>query len=221
MKLALSSMLIIVLNIMAVKRLYSQTYKGGSNISISYGFISGKQISDELSGGSSGSVADYTTETGQTGSVFLSYRYFFAARSAIGITIGTQTISGTYYLNNVLPDNVDNFTLQNTTIAAEYLYVYKNTSNFQWYTIFGAGASIYNRQDNILNKLQRAGYYLEPANGAKFNFQYTPIAISLGPKFSIFSIFMEFGIGYKGIFNFGLNCKFGKNKKLKEKSLLK
>ena len=206
------SIFCLLANIMVV----AQTYKGENAVSVSYGFITGRQILNSLVAGSLAREDNYSVEYNQTGSAFLSYRYFISAQNAIGFTIGTQTIWGMYYRDASIADS---FTLQNSTIAAEFLHVYKIGPEIQWYSIVGAGYSIYTRHDNYANIVLLKHYYLEPAHGANLNFQYTPIAIMIGPKFSALSAFLELGIGYKGLFNFGLNCKFGQKKKTGEKSL--
>jgi hypothetical protein len=216
MKSILSLTFTAIINVLPAM-LHAQANIQKDNFSISYGIFSGMQISDALSGGFSGSVTSYTVETGQTGSVFLTYRYFLSIRNAIGLTIGTQTISGTFYRGiSGNPEEVDMFTLRNNTIAAEYEWVYYNGNGIRWYTLIGAGTSIYNRKDNFVNNIPRGYYQVGPANGVKFNFQYTPTAITFGPKLSIFAFFIELGLGYKGIFNFGLNYKFGQTKRTKE-----
>jgi len=181
----------------------SQTFKGQSEFSASYGINSFQQ---SLQGGIGGG-SEVTEITSATPNLFLTYRYYLSNRFAIGITIGTQqftTASYDPYYTGVsnLPYKTDAYNY--TTVTAEFLYNYLNRHWVRLYTYIGVGCSFYKKNIWEYSGPNNAPWTNTSGNQAAFNMQYVPIAISVGGRLSGFA---ELGIGYKGFLNAGISYR--------------
>lgn len=173
----------------------AQTRQGDHDLSVGYGVLSGRQIGDYLTHGDNGGGM---YDNSNTGNIFLTYRYFALNWLSIGITAGNQTLWGSFYQNTSSSEPVYNYKYSNTTIAAELMLLYSNNDGIQFYTVMGAGTSVYHETDHPVTP---QWYIPGQLTGIKFNWQYIPVGVRFGGKFGGF---MELGVGYKGIFNGGL-----------------
>ena len=180
--------------------------KGQFEIAISHGFITGDQLADEIkardneSAGSGGK-----SETYNSGATFVTLRYFFFNRLALGIASGMNSVKG-QYTDSYNPSLITStFTQSNTTVAAELYYIYFFRKYLEVYTLFGIGP-----QFSSTNTTVNANAYTpESSNRISsdvLKLQYTPLGVRIGGRIGAFA---ELGIGYKGIFNVGASFRLG------------
>jgi len=178
--------------------------KGQNELELGTGLISGREIVYDL-GASRGPAVTSATPT-----LFLSYRYYFFDRLAIGVTYGLQSISGnSNYENNPVPPY--NFTDRCQTLAAEGKFTFLVRKTIVLYQFIGIGAS-------VITKRKDYGNYSNTTTGYTLNTQFTPFGVRYGRNFAFFT---EIGIGYKGLVNMGLSFEPGywKHKKTKGKTI--
>ena len=180
----------------------AQTCKGQQEIEISYGLLSGKQVSDFFTETEDNNGI---MESSHSGIYFVTYRYYVDNSFSIGLAVGNQNIQGSVNDNQNYGQPISNFNLRNTTLAPEIKWDYINRKYFRMFLLFGAGVAIYNYA-GFSNPNHLYAYGIQK-NGINPNFQLTPLAFSVGGRFSWST---EFGFGYKGMLNTGFSYRIGK-----------
>ncbi len=192
--------------------LSAQQKYGKFDISVSGGFISGEVINDYIS-----AYRGPIIILNSGANYFITGKYFSAGnahgkRVAIGVTLGTQTISG--------QSNSDwtggsgepfHFVKHSATLAVEVTWVYVNRPMVELYGVLGAGAS-HNFTTYTLDAATYPPYTITPGqkiSATMANAQITPFGLRVGKDLSVF---IEAGVGYKGLVNFGLSYRPGRNK---------
>jgi len=170
----------------------AQPEAGQHEISVSYGLVSGREITDGLAanGRGEGGIKD----TSISGNYFISYRYFITDRIALGGTLGMQRLAG--YTKNDYDEVTSRYIMHNTTIAAELTGILHYSKSVQTYVLVGVGPSFPNA-----NVYWGSGGFYNVSNNTRFNFQCSG-GIRFGRRLSGF---VEAGLGYKGLINFGLS----------------
>jgi hypothetical protein len=130
----------------------------------------------------------------QTGSIFVTYRYFPSGRFSIGISGGIERVKGDIQVN---AEDVGIYYNDYLTGAIEFDYRYISRPRIQLYSGGGLGI-IYNEEKNEFP-------FFEDSNEEfKLAYQANIIGFRYG---GIFGAFLEAGYGYKGILKFGLNIQ--------------
>ncbi len=182
--------------------LVGQTFRGQSEVSVSYGFRSFQEVSNGEFG--LGDEDSYVTEDYSTGNLFLTYRYYLSNRLAIGLTAGRVHFNTSFHESQgsyAVESSASSFDY--TTIAPEVLFNYVNTRYVRLYTLLGTGYSI------VSEKTTEYFGFGQPAINSSvthtpINVYYSPIGLSIGGQVSGF---LELGIGYKGFVNAGLSYR--------------
>jgi hypothetical protein len=181
----------------------AQTHEGDIEISGSAGLPSAVYfISNFDEGFGSGLQLD-----GPKPAYFISARYYLGKRIAVGLTIGTETITGGTTYDQLYSSGVSyTFNVRYHTVAAEFLFIYKKMKYFQIYTTCGLGSTFYQASGSYPDGVSfPAENNNNPTNGAFWNGYISPFGFRAGRDFAIF---MECGIGYKGLVNGGISYRF-------------
>jgi len=195
------SLVLLVLLILFLYKAESQTYRGNSEYSVSYGLFSIQEMANQTLLGSDDAGTDVTNTTGN---IFVTYRYFLSPRLAIGGAIGTVSFKAHSWSD---VGNSTDFDYRYTTIAPELLFNFVDRKWVRAYTYLGAGYSFVEGNTTDYYNSQPAPTQI--ISRGTFNAHYVPIGLSVGDGLSAF---FEVGIGYKGIFHGGLSLKLGKKK---------
>lgn len=132
-------------------------------------------------------------ESSSIGAFHVGYKYLFTERFGLGgtFTYGREKSNGYHSAG----DFAGNLKRNHYTLGVEADFKYYQHGIFDIYGLAGLGVTYFNQS------------YV-PVNGAKSkddkwhpNLQLTPIAVKMG---NAFGVFVELGIGYKGILNAGL-----------------
>lgn len=130
----------------------------------------------------------------QTGSIFVTYRYFPSGKFSIGISGGIERVKGDIQVN---AENVGIYYNDYFTGAIEFDYRYISKSRIQLYSGGGLGIT-FNEEKNEFPFLQDSNEEF------KLAYQANIIGFRYG---GIFGAFIEAGYGYKGILKFGFNIQ--------------
>jgi hypothetical protein len=195
--------------------------KGMSMVSLSEGIVT----SAELNGVTSTSYMDIPTSA--TGAFFLTYRYFFTNRFAIGVSAGVDNVKGPLTegnpnVNGGQDGTVGTYIRNSATIAPEFFVKYFRHGRVMIYGYAGIGYTFaklekaYNPQvyassyQNGVNTSYGLPPYLSSenpvyANQGHINGQFTPFGLRIG---NMIAWDLELGFGYKGLINTGLSYVF-------------
>lgn len=161
--------------------------KGKSEVSVAYGLYS-----------------MYTFYNGQpydvsSGTAMINYKYYLNKKVTLGMVIGYENIS-----------NWGSF----LTFAPEATYAYYDNKDarirVKMYGAASVGLTVF-EDFNIYRDLYS---YHRDESGAKITGHVSPFGIRIGRKLGGF---MEVGLGYKGLFNFGLSYRFSTKHWFEEK----
>lgn len=130
----------------------------------------------------------------QTGSIFVTYRYFPSGKFSIGISVGIERVKGDIQVNAI---DVGTYYNDYFTGAIELDYRYISRSRIQVYSGGGLGL-IFNEEKNEYPFFQNSNEEF------KLAYQANIIGFRYG---GVFGAFIEAGYGYKGILKFGLNIQ--------------
>src|ERR1035437_714139 len=183
-----------------------QPNKGSSEISLSYGRISGTEIVNAMDMGKD--ISAY--EEANTGNLFATYRYYVNNRIGLGVALGTQSMiydwtndnSGSHYTQKI----------SMVTTGAEIKCLFADSRYFQFYELLAFAATYRNEIYN--NALPSV--IMTPQTGFLWNMQWSPIGFRFGNSFGGF---LELGIGYKGLINGGISYMMPSHKKQVIKSI--
>jgi len=171
--------------------------QGKSQIEVSYGMISNEELGYDIIN----KVLDlFFPEDREvikrTGCIFVTYKYFAFERLAFGATTGFNKYSRTDYFRNGNYTSLEN---KIVTVSGEVNFYYVKRRNISLYSLAGIGLFHRNTETKQAYQQQSQG----ETNGVAL--QFTPIGIRYGKSFGGFA---EFGAGYKGVINLGVNVKF-------------
>ena len=173
------------------------------DLSAGIGFVSFDQLNIELGSERGPLVVNHSSFIS-----FVSGKYFLAKKFAIGVTVATQNITGNSNDTWISATGHTPFSYNMTTltIAPEITLAYVRRKFFIFYTILGAGYDHYFVNYSYYNSYGGNGdYKIIPNN---INWQYTPLGFRFG---NTLSGFLELGLGYKGLLNFGMSYRIGKS----------
>ncbi len=150
-----------------------------------------------------------------TGELFASYRHQFSRVVALGVTLGYEHEGGTWTHRNgyhaAYPLGVSgSFTRNRYTIAPEITFTYFNSPKGS-VRLYGLASVGYTRQNQAIT-MEYTGSG-SPAEIAavpnplvnRFSMHLSPLGVRFGRALGGF---VEMGMGYKGLFNYGLNYRF-------------
>lgn len=171
--------------------------QGKSQIEVSYGIISNEELGyDIIDKMLDLFLPDDREVIKRTGCIFVTYKYFAFERLAFGATTGFNRYGRTDYFRN---GNYTSFKNKIVTVSGEVNFYYVKRKNVSLYSLAGIGLFHRNTETNHAYQQQTQG----EENGVAL--QITPIGIRYGKSFGGFA---EFGAGYKGVINLGVNIKF-------------
>jgi hypothetical protein len=181
---------------------YGQNYS--NEFSASCGIMSSTQLNDDAIIGRGFLGYEHVSLSGNTGSLFLTYRHFFSPGFAIGLAGGIQSY-------DIHPgySSTDYFSATIFTLAAEAKVIYLSRNDLQLYGLLGTGVRSYHMSHSSVYYYLSTDVYSEAA----LTGQLTPIGISYNVYEKRLAIFAEAGYGYKGVANFGFTYRFGKTGK--------
>lgn len=150
-----------------------------------------------------------------TGALFVTYRYHFTKVISVGVTAAFEHESGTWThrdgSNAPAPMVVDgSFSRNCYTIAPEVTFNYFDDAKglVRLYSVTGIGYT-HRRQNITWNNPYGWAYnpesYLPNPRPDRLHFYLCPLGIRVGRALAGFA---EFGIGYKGVFNYGMSYRF-------------
>jgi outer membrane protein W len=176
------------------------------DIIINQGFITGDQLADQVKANDNASAGSGgKSETYNSGATFITVRYFLYNRLAFGFAGGINNVRGQYTDSYHPSLIISTYKQSNTTIAAEFYYIYFFRKYLEVYTFLGVGPS-FTTTTTAVDATLFAPATTVIENRDELKLQYTPIGIRLGGRIGGFA---ELGIGYKGIFNAGISVKLG------------
>ena len=188
----------------------AQYHKGDVEMGIGGGSLSSTAVTLAINAALGGEKEPLEYSSG-SGTLFLSGKYFLKERLALGITLGTEKLSGYSNMDWTIASSNTPFTytIHKQTIATELTMIYSNNRNVRLYGLIGLGFSqfIVNYQFSGLPDINDK--WLIPAGNIAA--QVTPIGIRVG---NTFGLFLEFGYGYRGMVNMGLSYQFKRKRKL-------
>lgn len=132
-------------------------------------------------------------EARNLGEFRLAYAYTPKNRWSFG---GVVSYSTTDFDVNYQGSKIGEQTSNYYTVAAETTYAYMKKEKMRLYGLLGAGATFSN--DKVKDYSDKSE---DSSNSSFFNFQVTPIGFSYGKNWGGF---IEAGVGYRGLFSFGL-----------------
>lgn len=177
--------------------------KGQLELATSYGMITASQVGDKTEANSNSLTGQSITYS--SGMMFLTARYFFFNRLALGIAGGVSSERGQYADKHNTSVISRTYSESVTTIAPEVYYIYFFRKYLEVYTLLGIGPGFF----TTTTTTNATPYSSEAINTEKHDalrLQYTPIGIRIGGRLGGFA---ELGIGYKGLINAGLSFKLG------------
>ena len=176
--------------------------KGQIDVAVSYGLLSVDQVAQKVTDDNNPGSKNITYNSGAP---FVTVRYFLYNRLAIGFSCGTNS-ERWQYIDVYIPSTIISQSKQSaTTVAFELYYIYVFRKYFEAYTLAGFGPS-FTSTETVTNATTATSATTVNTTTAGVKVQYTPIGIRVGGKLGAFG---ELGIGYKGVFNFGVSYKFG------------
>ena len=184
---------------------FAQQQKGNSNLAAGLGFASTEMFYDF--GDDMVRVLAVVGTLGYYNASIINRSYsptfhlnYYKAKSnelSIGLGAAYEKATGDYQQNNQI---VGNFVRHSYTLAAEGKYLYLNRRIISLYGVLGFGFTL-NKQETQ-----------KPADWTDFfvkkqhlNWHINPIGIQVGKKVAGFA---EYGFGYKGTLNAGINYRF-------------
>jgi hypothetical protein len=183
----------------------------GGELMIGHGFLPSNQIF-------SGSYRNASyTNSNYTGALFASYKYELGGVVSLGLTVAYEHESGTYtdnryynylYTGGYSPYNygtTGSFRRSSITIAPEITFNYGDFGDglVRLYSVIGMG---YTYRHELVTESGINTEYTSPyVSPLHFNGYISPIGIRFGRRLSGF---FELGLGYKGVFNYGLSYRF-------------
>jgi hypothetical protein len=187
----------------------AQTYTGDFEATLSYGMYSGTEVfSMKYAYGlydEGGYRYGEYTQTAHTGNLFGSFKVHLTNRTAVGLTLGVQSLSYSY-INNGPSYYFNNFATKATitTLAIEIKRIYSNANHkyFQFYGLGCIGA-------RYMYENQTPGQEYNMLPRFFINSQISPLCVRYGGNLGGF---LELGFGCKGIINGGISYKYwGRN----------
>ena len=185
-----------------------------NEVSLSEGIITVEQVNGwDGRGGASGYVS---MPSALTGASFLTYRHFFTRRFALGGTFGIDNESGDLSYGNPetnatgFEGTSGHYNVRTYTLTVEALCAYVRKQRFMFYGFVGMGATEFKDNYYFYPNAPYSPPVTFPTNpydyhATYFNAQVTPLGIRFG---EMVAGFVEFGFGYKGLFNGGLSVSF-------------
>ena len=148
-------------------------------------------------GGSNYTRVKYATIIG-----ILNLKYYVSNEIAIGFSAGLQEMATNYYdrYYNGISSPYMQTQYKMLTMSPEIVGNYQNKKNVRLYGT-GSIAMAFVQTMSSTYRVQGHEYH----KGMSFNFQLSPIGISVGRTLSCYA---EIGIGYKGFLNGGLSYRF-------------
>ncbi|MBC7554493.1 MAG: hypothetical protein H7257_10985 [Taibaiella sp.] len=161
----------------------SHAQKGKSEISVAYGYYSAY------------SIVDHATNTNpafsnSSGVGMLNYKYYLTKKVTIGMGFGYENISSWGSFLSFTP---------------EFTYTYYDDPSNRIRVKFYGGASVGLTVFDDLFVYNNPYSYHTDESGVKLTGHVTPFGMRIGRKLGGF---MELGLGYKGLFNFGMSYRF-------------
>jgi hypothetical protein len=144
-----------------------------------------------------------------TGDYFGKFQYFINPRLAIGLFAGYEKETGLWLTQPEIipspgyPIYAGKFDRTSYTVALEIQYYYRivnppKADFFKVYLTAGVADSYVQETDSYTYLSDMKNYNNIP------NVYFSPLGLKIGRRLSGYC---ELGIGYKGILNFGINCK--------------
>lgn len=152
--------------------------KGKSEVSVAYGFYSIYSFIN-------GRPYDVSSGTGM-----INYKYYLSKRTTIGMVVGYENLSnwGSYL-----------------TFAPEFSYAYYDNKDarirVKMYGAASVGLTVF---DDFSTYRDLYAHHTDES-GAKLTGHVSPFGIRIGRQLGGF---LEVGLGYKGLFNFGMSYRF-------------
>jgi hypothetical protein len=140
-----------------------------------------------------------TKVSGNTGSIFLTYRHFFTRGFALGLAAGMQS----YDIQ--MPSVEEYFHIVRLYAAIEARVLYFSKKNMQLYGLAGVSFGSYHA-DHHYAGTPHLGYAYNPNF---LGYQLAPLGMSYYCYENRIAIFGEAGYGYKGVANLGVAYRFG------------
>jgi len=183
----------------------AQAQKGDIEISGSVGTLSAIYMISSINDGIAGDPP--IQPNGPKPDFFISGRYYMGKRIALGLTAGMETISGGTTQYGLIQGNAPyTYQVHYYTVAAEFTFIYKKTKYFQIYTTCGLGGSLYRASGSYPQGASfPASDNNNPTSGTFMNAYLSPFGFRAGKDIAVF---MECGIGYKGLINGGISVRF-------------
>ncbi len=132
----------------------------------------------------------------KSGCVSINYRRIVYKKLNVGLALLAEKKQADIFANN---NQVGFYFRKAITVAAESKVVYGNRGIVNVYGLFGLGATF------IHQKIQGDNGALSKTADTYFNFQISPVGVSIGKSLRGFA---ETGFGYKGIVHLGAAYKF-------------
>jgi len=169
------------------------------DVSVSYGLVTMDQVTDVLESVLTvvitlGTFSKQNTEF--SGAPFFTYHYSPNGRFGLGFAVGGYTSKGDLDYSD---SAVGTFKETSYVGAFELDYRWIMTSSFQLYSGLGLGVRV--RKGTYVVE----GEETESTSKALPTYHLNLIGFRFGKKIGLFG---EFGAGYKGVFNVGLNAQF-------------
>jgi hypothetical protein len=195
---------IIILTSQTVYAQYSDDEEWNRNhFSLGTGFLTNSQIMRMFDDGQIYTVTNGNLRTRSIrskGAIMFSYRYALNKAWSIGtITVYDRSAGNLIDVNGT---SIGNFTRGSFTGAIESEYIYSRGEYFKIYALAGLGLTYYESEYLVDEGMVKASY---GENITTANFQFTPVGFRIGNTIAVSA---EMGLGYKGVFNFGLSYLF-------------
>lgn len=174
-----------------------------SEVLIGHGFLPSEQM---FSGASS--RLSYSNDH-YSGSIFATYRYHITEGMSLGLTMAYEYEQGTWnkglYLFGPGNSYEGRFHRSALTVAPELTFTYCDYADglVRLYGAVGMGYTF--RNEKVTYGNANAEYNTPYAAPIHFNAYGSPLGIRFGRELSGF---FELGLGYKGLFNYGLTYRF-------------
>lgn len=133
-----------------------------------------------------------------SGGFYGTYRYFFVRIMSVSASLGYNRIWSDLTENGeIYGESIRDF----YTVAAEWNIHYLRLDRFQMYSGGGLGATFVYED----NSYYQPGNYQGSGSKVYPNFNFTFVGVRFGGNLAVF---LESGLGYKGLFTFGLSWQF-------------
>lgn len=136
---------------------------------------------------------DQPDKINSTGVFNLGYNYNISKRITIDVDYGWEKNTKIWY--GTRPEDYESFSISVNSITGGLKYHYIVIPNFALYSRLLFEVS-------IPSNTKETEHHFQTFRTA---FQITPIGVYYGNKLQVFN---EFGFGYRGLLNFGINLKF-------------